>query len=73
MSQATENVEEPIRFLPFAEVKNRVGLSRAEIYRRMAAETFPRSIPLSEKRVAWVESEVAAWQRKILQAAGRAA
>lgn len=72
MSQVVENVEEPIRFLPFAEVKSRVGLSRAEIYRRMAAQTFPKSIPLSEKRVAWIESEIAAWQKKILQAAGRA-
>jgi prophage regulatory protein len=56
----------PVRFLPIAEVKYRIGLSRTEIYRRMKAGTFPMAVRLSEARVAWVESDIIAWQREIL-------
>lgn len=42
-------------------VKGRTGLSRSEIYRRIAAGTFPRPVKLGERASAWVESEIDAW------------
>lgn len=43
------------------DVKARTGLSRATIYRRMGAGTFPPSKPLSAGMVAWYESDINAW------------
>lgn len=51
-----------ISFLRIDEVKRRVGLSRSPIYVRIKAGTFPRPVKLDSKAVAWVESEVTAWQ-----------
>lgn len=65
--------DEPIRFLPLAEVKSRVSLSRAEIYRRMKAKALPRTIRLRPARVAWVESEVVAWQENLVRGCPRRA
>ncbi len=41
-------------------VKARTGLSRSEIYRRIAANppTFPAPVKLGERASAWVSSEV---------------
>ena len=44
-----------------AEVKRRTGLSRSEIYRRIAAGDFPKPIKLGERASAWAEHEVTAW------------
>jgi prophage regulatory protein len=38
------------------------GLRRTQIRVLMQAGKFPRPIRLSERRIAWLESEVAAWQ-----------
>lgn len=40
-----------------------VGLSRSEIYRRMAMDPpqFPKPVPIGETARAWVSEEVAAW------------
>jgi len=48
------------------EVRRRTGLSRTTIWRLERAGEFPERKPLSANRVAWKESEVAAWiaQRK---------
>lgn len=43
------------------EVRARCGLSRSEIYRRIAAGDFPRPIKLGERASAWAEHEVTAW------------
>jgi prophage regulatory protein len=42
-------------------VKARTGLSRSEIYRRIAAGTFPQPVKLGERATAWPEREVTAW------------
>jgi prophage regulatory protein len=49
------------RFLRMSEVKSRVGLSKATIYRLVAKGCFPRSIRLGEASVAWLEEDVIAW------------
>ncbi len=42
-------------------VKVMVGLSRSTIYSLMAAGKFPKSIPLGERSVGWLESDIQAW------------
>lgn len=48
-------------FLTLAEVKARVSLGRATIYRWMADGKFPKSIALSSQVVRWRESDIAQW------------
>lgn len=43
------------------EVNQITFLSRTQIYRLIAAGTFPKQHRLSYKVVAWKESEIAAW------------
>lgn len=45
------------------QVKARTGLSRSEIYRRIAADppTFPVQIKLGERASAWDAAEIDAW------------
>ena len=47
--------------LRLPQVKTRTGLSRSELYRRMATGDFPRPVKLGERASAWPESEVSAW------------
>jgi prophage regulatory protein len=42
-------------------VKARTGLSRSEIYRRVAAGSFPAPVKLGERASAWPASEVDGW------------
>jgi prophage regulatory protein len=42
-------------------VVRRSGLSRSEIYRRVAAGTFPRPVKLGERASAWANTEVTQW------------
>lgn len=43
------------------EVKRRTGYSRAAIYKKMADNTFPKSISLGARAVGWLEEEVNNW------------
>lgn len=49
------------RLLRRRTVEEMTGLRRAAIYKRMADGTFPRTVKLDGRAVAWVEAEVAAW------------
>ncbi len=51
------------QLLRLPEVCRTVGLSRSEIYRRMAMNPpqFPKSVAIGEAARAWVSDEVAAW------------
>lgn len=42
-------------------LRAKLGLSRATIYRLVAAGTFPAPIKLSPQTIAWKESEVETW------------
>ncbi|WP_312396701.1 helix-turn-helix transcriptional regulator [Stutzerimonas kunmingensis] len=71
MAMQTTPTATPRRFIKLAKVKDYTSLSTSEIYRRIAAGTFPKQITLGPKSVAWIESEVLAWcddlaaQRKV--------
>lgn len=51
----------PPRLLRRREVEARTGLSRSGIYARMAEGTFPATVDLGGRSVAWLENEVDAW------------
>lgn len=61
MAAHTNPAQTPRRFIKLAEVKTLTTLSTSEIYRRIAAGTFPAQVTLGPKSVAWVEAEVLAW------------
>ncbi|MFE0502303.1 helix-turn-helix transcriptional regulator [Lysobacter soli] len=55
-------------------VKRRTGLSRSEIYRRIAAGTFPAAVKLGERASAWHSAEVDQWiAERIAERDGRTA
>lgn len=71
MTMQTNPTQPPRRFIKLTEVKSLTTLSTSEIYRRIAAGTFPAQITLGPKSVAWIEAEILAWcdamtaQRKV--------
>lgn len=53
----------PDRFLRLGSVLDRTGLSRATLYRKIRAGTFPKQVQISERCCAWRESDVTEWQK----------
>lgn len=49
------------RLVRLPEVKDRTGLSRTSIYRKMEAGEFPLAVKLSTNAVAWRETELERW------------
>ena len=47
--------------LRLRDVKSRTGKSTSGIYADMAAGRFPKPIPLGERAVGWLESEIDSW------------
>jgi prophage regulatory protein len=50
------------------EVRQQVGLSRSEIYRRIARKEFPAPVPLGARAVAWVKAEVDGYVQNMVAA-----
>jgi prophage regulatory protein len=50
------------RFLRLPEVMLRVGLRHTQIYAMMAEGRFPRPVKVGARAVAWLESEIDAYQ-----------
>lgn len=51
------------RFLRINEVVIRTSLSRATLYRKIEAGTFPGQVRISERRCGWRESTITEWIR----------
>lgn len=61
-TQATPLVIAPgDRILRMPVVRERVGLSTATIYRRIAAGDFPAQVPLGGKSIGFRESAISEW------------
>ncbi|MDR8016482.1 helix-turn-helix transcriptional regulator [Ectopseudomonas guguanensis] len=72
--QAAPTITQSCRFIKLAEVRELTTLSTSEIYRRIAAGTFPRQVMLGPKSAVWIESEVLAWcDERIAASRGEAA
>jgi prophage regulatory protein len=50
------------RLLGKRAVEERTSLDITTIYRKMKAGTFPQPVRVGRRRVAWRESDIAAWQ-----------
>ena len=50
------------KFLRRPEVETLTGLPRSTLYDLIAANRFPKPVPISAHTVAWIEAEVADWQ-----------
>ena len=50
-----------MRLIRMKEVMHLTGLSRPSVYRLMKDGTFPNSIDVGERSVAWVDDEVHEW------------
>ena len=51
----------PLRILRLSAVKAKTGQAISTIYAAMASGNFPRPIPLGERAVGWLESEIDGW------------
>lgn len=61
MAAITNPNQIPRRFIKLPKVKDYTSLSTSEIYRRIAAGTFPAQVVLGPKSVAWIEAEILQW------------
>jgi prophage regulatory protein len=50
-----------MRLIRLKEVMHCSGLARSTIYKYIAANTFPKPVPLGGRAVAWIQSEIEAW------------
>ncbi|WP_308446471.1 AlpA family transcriptional regulator [Chitinimonas sp. BJYL2] len=50
-----------MRVVKLVEVIDKTGLSRSSIYAFIADGRFPKPLPLGDRRVGWLESEVEDW------------
>ena len=46
-------------------VKQRTGLSRTTVWRKVREGSFPAPVQLSAQTVAWREADLAAWERSL--------
>lgn len=61
MNLSKEQQQENIRLIRCKEVQNKTGLAPSSIYAMMKKGEFPPCMSISERRVAWLESDVDAW------------
>jgi prophage regulatory protein len=50
-----------ITFLRLPEVKKQTGLGRSTIYLKISQGTFPASVSLGDRAVAWIDAEIHQW------------
>ena len=56
-----------MKLLRLIYVIKKTGLSRAQLYKLMKEGRFPSNVLISERAVAWVESEVEEWMKSRLE------
>ncbi len=54
------------RLLRWPELKERIPISHSRIYIMMKAGTFPRTVSIGARSVAWLESEIDEWLQERL-------
>lgn len=47
--------------LRLSAVKNRTGLGRSTIYKKVSNGTFPKPISIGKRAVGWLESDIENW------------
>ncbi|ESZ05285.1 MULTISPECIES: helix-turn-helix transcriptional regulator [unclassified Mesorhizobium] len=56
------------RFISMDEVIDRISFSKTHIYRKIAAGSFPRPVPLGPHKIAFLEREIEQWMALRLDA-----
>lgn len=49
------------RFIRLSGVKEKTGLPKSTIYRKISEDDFPKQISIGSKMVAWLESDIDKW------------
>ncbi|MET3473524.1 prophage regulatory protein [Novosphingobium sp. 1529] len=57
------NEQPPDRILRLNAVLDRTGLTRATLYRKIQAGTFPKQVRIATRRTGWRESAIREWMR----------
>lgn len=61
MTLSQEQQTENVRLIRRKEVQAKTGLGASSIYAMMQQGKFPKAVNISERRVAWIESDVDQW------------
>ena len=61
MNASKEQQTENVRLIRRKEVQAKTGLGASSIYAMMQQGIFPKAVNISERRVAWIESDVDQW------------
>lgn len=61
MTLSKEQQTENVRLIRRKEVQAKTGLGASSIYAMMQQGKFPKAVNISERRVAWIESDVDQW------------
>ena len=61
MTLSKNQQNENIRLIRRKEVQAKTGLGASSIYVMMQQGKFPKAVNISERRVAWVESDIDFW------------
>jgi len=67
MQETPTEFENP-RFLRLNQVVEKTGISRSTVYLYLKQGRFPEPVHLSERLVAWVESEIDNWMKERIAA-----
>ncbi len=61
MTTSKEQKTQNARLIRRKEVQDKTGLGASSIYAMMKTGKFPKCLNLSERRVAWLESDIDNW------------
>ena len=61
MTTSENNQTAAQRLIRRKEVQTKTGLGASSIYAMMKQGKFPKAVNISERRVAWIESDVDSW------------
>ena len=61
MTTSKNQQNENVRLIRRKEVQDKTGLGASSIYAMMKLGKFPKCLNLSERRVAWLESDIDQW------------
>lgn len=50
-----------MRIIRLKEVTHLTGLARSTVYKYLAEGTFPKSVPLGDRSIGFLESEIQEW------------
>jgi len=61
----SDALPDPLRLIRLRDLRKLIGLSNSVIYKMMNEGSFPRSLHLGPRTVAWKMSDIMAWQKSL--------